>query len=586
MENNSDTRSQKNQNYLKIDPESINKSGSTLKLIPSYPSNDHLAFNSVQSTDQEDDWLYRVEQNNTQINIYDFQNELVCSLPNNEENRSNLNDFLTSYTKLKQSTVSESIKLNSDIKKTVGSLQKRYEKLEYYLQGKDQDHVFQSIRRLISKISHDLVSFIDLPEIILNSPLFKEIRTCQFLIHEKGTTQVIGFLSSRDKGKYTEIKKVKDFNKLFTHIKKSKNKVFDVSSIPKTSNSTIDTLGTFMGSSIELKSHNVILILSRESFLPPLEKEVYGFNFLTKSIQPFLDAFMAKEKKENTLFYKFIILKNLGFGIEIKDEEDTIIYSNDYRKAHPYQDEFDLLELTKAHRLFVYHDKNQDLITDFSHHERINLLGNLLNTLSHELSNPLFGMKLTSDLLLMEELNEDEKDTLQDVSNNLTRSQKILENFSQLYSDQITEVNLIELIQESLKLAKSEMRHIKRKFHFDPKIYPIIKSNPTWISQILFNLIINSSQAMSHQPPLEGFKLDINLIENNDQFQIIVSDNGPGIPLDIKQKIFEPFFTTKETGTGLGLIICSNLAKRMGGSLQLSEDYENGAQFILTLRKQ
>ncbi len=579
MENNSDSRTQANQNYLKIQPDNNDPRGTSFTLVP-------LSVSAGESENSfQDEWHFKIEETPDVFIVTNFHNQIICQLPNNASNKKNLVSLLTNFANLKQSALSESFKLNSDIKKSTGGLQKRFEKLEYYLQTKDEDLVFQSVRRLISKISSDLVSFLDMPELILSSSLFKEIKTCQFLVHEKGTTQVIGYGFSRDKGKFSDIKNVKDFNKLFSYFKKSKNKVFDIQSLPNQSNQSIDTLGTFMASPIELNSHNVILVLSRESFLPPLEKEVAGFQFLSSSIAPFLDAFMTKEKKENTLLYKFIVLKNLGFGIAIYDNEESLIYSNDYRKAHPYEDEYDSIELKEGTKLFIYHDKNQDLITDFNHHERINLLGNLLNTLSHELSNPLFGMRLTSDLLLTEDFDEDAKDTLGDISTNLLRSQKILENFSQLYSDQITEVNLIDLIQETLKLAKSEMRHIKRKFIFDPKIFPVIKSNPTWISQILFNLIINSSQAMADQPPLEGFKLNIALNENSKEFEIKITDNGPGIPEDIKDKIFEPFFTTKETGTGLGLIICRNLAKRMGGNLDINHDKVDGAEFILTLKK-
>lgn len=569
MENNSNTGIEKSKNYLKA---IIKGAGPEVDLVPSPQS----------QYETNDDWIYQVVETSEHLEVFDFQNDQICKLPNTPANKNNLNSVLRKFTELKNHALYKSLKINNDIRKSNLVLQRRYEKLEHYLQSKDNNLFFQTIRKLIQRISQDLVSFSDLPVLTLNSPLFRDMKTCQFLVHEKGTKKIYSYLKSRDRGSTQDTKSVKDFNRLFSHLKKSKNKVFDAANI---GGELIDTIGTFLASSLELKSHNIVMILSRESFLPPIEKEISGFIFLSKSISPFLNAFMTKEKKENTLLYKYIAIKNIEFGISIFDESDSLIYSNDYRKAHPYEESSKSIELSNENKLSLYFDKNQENLTDFNHSERINLLGNLLNTLSHELSNPLFGMKLASDILLMEDLDEDGKETLRDISTNIIRSQKILGNFSQLYSDQIAEVNLIELIQETLKLAKSEMRHIRRKFHFDPKIFPVIKSNPTWISQILFNLIINASQAMNHQPPLEGFALNIDLKETGSFFQVIISDNGPGVPEDLKQKIFEPFFTTKDTGTGLGLIICKNLAKRLGGSLTLDEKHNPGARFILELKK-
>ena len=64
---------------------------------------------------------------------------------------------------------------------------------------------------------------------------------------------------------------------------------------------------------------------------------------------------------------------------------------------------------------------------------------------------------------------------------------------------------------------------------------------------------------------------------------IRISDDGPGIPVGIRQKIFEPFFTTKEEGSGLGLSIVARIIQEHGGSVTVESEEGAGASFVITL---
>ncbi|MBW1712797.1 MAG: hypothetical protein JRJ59_06595 [Deltaproteobacteria bacterium] len=63
----------------------------------------------------------------------------------------------------------------------------------------------------------------------------------------------------------------------------------------------------------------------------------------------------------------------------------------------------------------------------------------------------------------------------------------------------------------------------------------------------------------------------------------MVSDNGPGIPPEVKDAIFHPFFTTKDEGTGLGLSIALRIVEEHGGSLEVESGLGVGATFVITL---
>ena len=68
------------------------------------------------------------------------------------------------------------------------------------------------------------------------------------------------------------------------------------------------------------------------------------------------------------------------------------------------------------------------------------------------------------------------------------------------------------------------------------------------------------------------------------EVEITVSDNGPGIAEEVREKVFVPNFTTKSTGTGLGLAISKNIVEGAGGTIRF-ETSDKGTSFFVTLKK-
>ncbi|MFP3549248.1 sensor histidine kinase [Paraburkholderia sp. SIMBA_049] len=104
------------------------------------------------------------------------------------------------------------------------------------------------------------------------------------------------------------------------------------------------------------------------------------------------------------------------------------------------------------------------------------------------------------------------------------------------------------------------------------------------LEQVLINLLGNALDAVAGMP---APRIAIDVQTSQESLAIIVSDNGPGIPDDVLPRLFEPFFTTKEMGQGLGLglAICSSIARDCGGSLVARNNAQGGAEFMLTLRR-
>ena len=105
------------------------------------------------------------------------------------------------------------------------------------------------------------------------------------------------------------------------------------------------------------------------------------------------------------------------------------------------------------------------------------------------------------------------------------------------------------------------------------------ETDPDILEQALLNLLRNATEAIEGQPGGE-IRLDA-LPDGNSGVTVALSDNGPGVPEEIRTRLFEPFRTTKAFGTGLGLSITRNLARSLGGDLFIEAAGGGGTRAVL-----
>jgi len=126
------------------------------------------------------------------------------------------------------------------------------------------------------------------------------------------------------------------------------------------------------------------------------------------------------------------------------------------------------------------------------------------------------------------------------------------------------------------------------KTDLDPDL-PLVDVVPQEFGRVLLNLINNGFQAIDEKAKkgVQGYKPELVVSTRLDYhfIQIIIADNGPGIPNEIKDKIFQPFFTTKPTGsgTGLGLSLSYDIIKAHGGEIKVKSKENEGTEFIIQL---
>ncbi len=154
-----------------------------------------------------------------------------------------------------------------------------------------------------------------------------------------------------------------------------------------------------------------------------------------------------------------------------------------------------------------------------------------------------------------------------------------------------TDINA--LVEENLQLALT--RRQSRDPRFSPELIRDFSPEtatanvaPAELGQVIVNLIENAFDAVARRLEEGGEsyvpRIEIATARTEDQVEIRIRDNGPGIPRSIRGKLFEPFFSTKEdgAGAGLGLSVCHDLiVGKYGGSIDLEIPEEGGAEFVV-----
>jgi two-component system, NtrC family, sensor kinase len=154
------------------------------------------------------------------------------------------------------------------------------------------------------------------------------------------------------------------------------------------------------------------------------------------------------------------------------------------------------------------------------------------------------------------------------------------------------------LCDEYLRLSYHGLRAKDKEFNAEIKTEfdeTIGKINiiPQDIGRVLLNLFNNAFYVTNEKLTAHGSQLaadfkplvSVQTKKLNDKAEIIVSDNGSGIPQNIVDKIFQPFFTTKPTGqgTGLGLSLSYDIIKAHGGEIKVETREGEGSEFIIQL---
>lgn len=217
--------------------------------------------------------------------------------------------------------------------------------------------------------------------------------------------------------------------------------------------------------------------------------------------------------------------------------------------------------------------------------ERLASIGKLAAGLAHEVRNPLASMCASIDVLkdglspsgTMKRLMDNvviEADRLNELITDFLAFARPRElNLGRTCLSQLVE-SVIDVFRHDASLRDCEV-----SMSLDEEA--IAQVDPDALRQVLWNLIRNAVQAMRGQ---DGGRLELVVREAGEMSEIVIVDNGPGIPEDVLARVFDPFYTTKgEDGTGLGLAIVHSIVDAHGGQVLVSSVLGRGTEFVLQL---
>lgn len=242
-------------------------------------------------------------------------------------------------------------------------------------------------------------------------------------------------------------------------------------------------------------------------------------------------------------------------------------------------------------------------------HERLAALGQMAAGMAHEIRNPLASMEVLAGLLKrrLEDRPEDLalltqlRNELRAVAESISASLEFVRPASLARRP----VDVRELVEESLRIATKRVPfegEIERRYAPD---LPELHADPDLLRGVVTNLILNALESMSAQQRPARLLLCVRTRLSDPvarsvrvgadgcaaastatamrEIAITVSDTGPGVPEELREKIFYPFFTTKERGSGVGLALAQKFVALHGGILELESARGVGATFRVRL---
>jgi signal transduction histidine kinase len=221
--------------------------------------------------------------------------------------------------------------------------------------------------------------------------------------------------------------------------------------------------------------------------------------------------------------------------------------------------------------------------------ERIAAWQEIARRLAHEIKNPLTPIQMAMDTLRktwkkqhpsFDEILEESTSTVLQEADRLKHIVTEFSDFARLPKPTFMRLDLNEVIRSALTLYQGAVPIASKLFD---KL-PTVDADKGQINQVIINLVENARDAIGKRP--DGrITVSTRMGDANDRALILVDDNGPGIPVELKDKVFAPYFTTKHAkgGTGLGLAIVHRIVSDHGGRIQVTDAPGGGARFVIEL---
>lgn len=235
------------------------------------------------------------------------------------------------------------------------------------------------------------------------------------------------------------------------------------------------------------------------------------------------------------------------------------------------------------------HEREKDKI--LIEQARLASMGEMIEQIAHQWRQPLNDISLLNQNMYfkkhLSELSDEEFDKTHDrIDSNIKYMSDTIDDFRNYYKSDKKEEEylLIEMIDSMLNIIGATLEHSSIKINLDIDKDITLVNVRNELQQVILIVLNNAKDALIAKQ-IEDKTIEIKAYNDEKCVYIVISDNGGGIPEDIKSKIFDPYFSTKfqNQGTGIGLYMSKMIIeKNMSGSLSV-ENIDAGARFTICL---
>lgn len=216
--------------------------------------------------------------------------------------------------------------------------------------------------------------------------------------------------------------------------------------------------------------------------------------------------------------------------------------------------------------------------------KRLAALGEMAAGVAHEVRNPLGGILLTATML---ESDLRAVPASRKLAERISHAARTLDGvvgdilaFASHAEPKRQPVDLDLLVHEAVELLKPGVcdRSVVIE-ESEPRA--VVDADPVQLRRAVLNVVANALSAGGERGRIW---IHVDRVEGDeDLMRINVSDDGPGVPAELRDRIFNPFFTTKDSGTGLGLAIVHGIVESHGGRIEVADREGGGAVFRLLI---
>ncbi|GMA97962.1 hypothetical protein PIPA1_07620 [Pelosinus sp. IPA-1] len=210
--------------------------------------------------------------------------------------------------------------------------------------------------------------------------------------------------------------------------------------------------------------------------------------------------------------------------------------------------------------------------------DRMNMVGSMAATVAHEIRNPLTTVRGYLQVMGSREKYQTDKEKFKLMIEEIDRANSIIREYLSLSRKKLANLEICSLntiIKALFPLIQADANSSQVYVSLDLTNIPELLLDENEIRQLLLNLVRNSIEAMP-----DGGNLAIHTFQEDSKIVLSISDQGSGIPPHILDNLGTPFMTTKDTGTGLGLPICYQIAHRHNAKIKINTNHEGTTFFV------